>query len=352
MHESGRVGSPGVVLTALDVRARLAAGVVLGLAALWIALPVVSLNGASLPNLLAHATGAGAAAGAGATAIPVGLSEAMSATVGAKHLGFQVHPSGSGFGASSGRLVSRFSPSAVSVGVGGAAVSFHVPGLPEARPVVSGNRVTYQRGDVTEWYTNGPLGLEQGFTLAEPQADGASVSLQLSGSLTPHLSGQEIDFTAAGGRSVLRYSGLHAFDSTGRALPAHLELDGRTLQLRVDDRGARYPVTVDPLVQVGSKLTPTSPSGNGGFGWSVALSADGKTALVGAPHENEDAGAAWIFTRTGSSWTEQAKLTPSDETGAGLFGSSVALSSDGRSSCCRRSSAGWSCSQRTALSSR
>ena len=52
---------------------------------------------------------------------------------------------------------------------------------------------------------------------------------------------------------MLRYSGLHAFDSTGRALPAQFELDGRTLLLRVDDRGARYPVTVDPLVQVGSQ---------------------------------------------------------------------------------------------------
>ena len=201
--------------------------------------------------------------------------------------------------------------------------------------MAAGNRVTYQRGDVTEWYTNGPLGLEQGFTLAKPQADGASVSLRLSGSLTPHLSGQEIDFTAAGGRSVLRYSGLHAFDSTGRALPARLELDGRTLLLRVDDRGARYPVTVDPLVQVGSKLTPTSPSGSGGFGWSVALSDDGRTALVGAPHENSDVGAAWIFTRTGagsaSAWTQEATLVPGvdEEIGAGLFGSSVALSADG-----------------------
>src|SRR5262249_4598513 len=34
--------------------------------------------------------------------------------------------------------------------------------------VASGNRFEYQRGALTEWYVNGPLGLEQGFTLFEP----------------------------------------------------------------------------------------------------------------------------------------------------------------------------------------
>src|SRR5579863_7505639 len=35
----------------------------------------------------------------------------------------------------------------------------------EAVPTASKNRVEYRRGAVTEWYVNGPLGLEQGFTL-------------------------------------------------------------------------------------------------------------------------------------------------------------------------------------------
>ncbi len=34
-----------------------------------------------------------------------------------------------------------------------------------ARPRVNRNRVEYRRGPLTEWYVNGPLGLEQGFTL-------------------------------------------------------------------------------------------------------------------------------------------------------------------------------------------
>ena len=51
------------------------------------------------------------------------------------------------------------------------------------------------------------------------------------------------------------------------------------------------------------------------------------TALIGGPGDNEGVGAAWVFTRSGTTWTQQgAKLTGSGETGAGEFGTSVALS--------------------------
>jgi hypothetical protein len=65
---------------------------------------------------------------------------------------------------------------------------------------------------------------------------------------------------------------------------------------------------------------------------SVALSSTGNTALIGGYRDNEGAGAAWVFTRSGSTWTQQgAKLTAKsgEESGAGEFGTSVALSSEG-----------------------
>ncbi len=82
--------------------------------------------------------------------------------------------------------------------------------------------------------------------------------------------------------------------------------------------------------QQGGKLTGTGETGEGEFGTSVALSADGNTALVGAPRDDDDVGAAWVFTRSGSTWTQQGeKLTGTGETGEGRFGSSLALSADG-----------------------
>jgi hypothetical protein len=85
--------------------------------------------------------------------------------------------------------------------------------------------------------------------------------------------------------------------------------------------------------QQGAKLIPSDESGLGGFGRSVALSSDGDTALVGGPSDHSNNGAAWIFTRSGTTWTQGgAKLTSSDESGEGDLGVSVALSSDGGTS--------------------
>jgi hypothetical protein len=81
----------------------------------------------------------------------------------------------------------------------------------------------------------------------------------------------------------------------------------------------------------GSKLTGIGATANALFGFSVALSADGNTALIGGFNDSSYAGAAWVFTRSGSAWTPQTttKLTGANEIGNGWFGFSVALSADG-----------------------
>ena len=100
--------------------------------------------------------------------------------------------------------------------------------------------------------------------------------------------------------------------------------------LRVDARGARYPLRIDPFVQQGGKLTGGGERGEeGAFGYSVAMSPDGNTALVGGYRDNGGVGAAWVFTRASEKWTQQgAKLTGKEEAGAGEFGKSVALSAE------------------------
>jgi hypothetical protein len=86
----------------------------------------------------------------------------------------------------------------------------------------------------------------------------------------------------------------------------------------------------DALVQQGPKLLGEGETGQGLFGASVALSADGNTAIVGAPLDDNDVGGVWVFTRTGSTWTQQGEeLTGAEEAGRGEFGSSVAISADG-----------------------
>jgi hypothetical protein len=79
-----------------------------------------------------------------------------------------------------------------------------------------------------------------------------------------------------------------------------------------------------------SKLVGTGAVGNASQGHSVALSADGNTAIVGGPHDNSYTGAVWIYTRNGGTWTQQgSKLVGIGALRTARQGSSVALSADG-----------------------
>ncbi len=98
------------------------------------------------------------------------------------------------------------------------------------------------------------------------------------------------------------------------------------------DRGAIYLFTRSGTSwsEQGPKITVASEVGKGSFGQRVALSADGETALAGAFFDNDDAGAAWVFTHSGSTWVQQGpKLTAKSAIGTRFFGNSVALSADG-----------------------
>jgi hypothetical protein len=87
-------------------------------------------------------------------------------------------------------------------------------------------------------------------------------------------------------------------------------------------------------IQQGTKLVGTGAVGNSEQGFSVAISSDGNTAIVGGILDNSNAGAVWIFTRSGSVWTQQGqKLFGTGAVGSQVFqGSSVAISSDGNTS--------------------
>ncbi len=93
-----------------------------------------------------------------------------------------------------------------------------------------------------------------------------------------------------------------------------------------------------PGWKLAAKLTPRDERGHSEFGWDIALSADGATALIGGPVDakpngyrgNLGAGAAWIFHRTGNTWAQQGpKITGLGDDATAVFGSAVALSGDG-----------------------
>ena len=209
-----------------------------------------------------------------------------------------------------------------------------------------GNRVSYHykigQVELEEWYVNGGLGLEQGFTLnaplPQPRSGGARGSvlrleLDLGGALRPVLDagGLGLSFRDRQGTPVLRYGGLMARDAAGREFSVGLSLDGNRLSLLVDDADAAYPITVDPFIQK-AKLTASDGAAEDLFGLFVAVSGD--TVVVGARKAdvggNSNQGAAYLFTRPDGGWnatSTAAKLTAFDGATDDHFGT-VAISGD------------------------
>jgi hypothetical protein len=97
------------------------------------------------------------------------------------------------------------------------------------------------------------------------------------------------------GKTVLRYSGLYAYDATGRELGASMEVREGGITLRVGDQGAVYPITIDPFIEQ-KKLKASDGAAGDRFGVSVAISGD--TAIVGAYQDDDngdDSGSAYVF---------------------------------------------------------
>jgi hypothetical protein len=69
------------------------------------------------------------------------------------------------------------------------------------------------------------------------------------------------------------------------------------------------------------------------FGWSVALSGDGTTALIGSPYhgdaKTQDIGAAYVFHNAAGHWSQVAKLLGKDSAAYDGFGWGVAFARDG-----------------------
>ncbi len=212
---------------------------------------------------------------------------------------------------------------------------------------VEGNRVEYAWDNtLTEWLVNDARGLEHGFTLRQRPAgtDGeVHFTLHTRGNLLPrtHDNGLGADFINADGSTVLHYTGLKVFDAHGRDVPARITADGVALRLAVDDRGAVYPLTIDPVAQQHGYLKASNTDVNDNFGWTVAISGD--TLVVGAPSEASNAtgvdgngadnsasesGAAYVFVRSSGVWSQQAYIKAANTEMSDKFGWAVTISGD------------------------
>ena len=209
-----------------------------------------------------------------------------------------------------------------------------------AKTSTNGNRVDCNYGTIDEWFVNGPGGLEQGFTVApQPQSNASgslTLELALGGDLvgTVNAAGDGLTLTGPDGSAALGYTGLTAYDATGKTLPASLQVQTlgghQELLIHINAAGAQGPITIDPFVQE-AKLTASDGAADDFFGDSVSIS--GSTLVVGAYEAMvgtyAEQGAAYVFTEPASGWanmTQTAELTASDGAAYDRFGWHVAIS--------------------------
>lgn len=239
---------------------------------------------------------------------------------------YDIRPSDAGYSAGNPaqRLAAQFSAGRATFRTGPHRFSLSLAGAgPVVRTTLQGGRIAQERPGITEWYVNEPQGFEHGFTLdAKPGAGPIELRMTVEGTVEPRLRGGDV-VLYAGGTPIFGYTGLRSWDADGRDLPSRVTVRGSSIHILVDDAGARYPVTIDPVVQQ-AKLAPGDGAIGDDYGHGVTI--DGDTLVAGSP-DHDLHGAAYVYVRAAGSWTLQAKLTV-PEVDRGDFGSAVAISGD------------------------
>lgn len=180
------------------------------------------------------------------------------------------------------------------------------------------NRISYQRDSLVEWYLNGEKSLEQGFTLSRSpslswQGEDLILELSYNSDLIPTINkdASAILFSNAGGRYVLRYGGLSAYDANGETLSTSMRLvnvgaGSGTILLSVEAAGAAFPITVERTIE---SLTATyswlQEGDQAGSKFGISVSTAGNVngdayddVIVGAStYDNgeEDEGRAYVY---------------------------------------------------------
>jgi hypothetical protein len=130
--------------------------------------------------------------------------------------------------------------------------------------------------------------------------------------------------------------GTGAIFTADQGISVALSADGKTVIFGGNgDNGSAGAIWIFTRIggvwtQQGGKLVGSGIIGPARLGSSISISADGNTAIVGGYNDNNGIGAVWIFTRLGSTWSQQgSKLLANDIIGAAQQGYSVSISADG-----------------------
>jgi hypothetical protein len=210
--------------------------------------------------------------------------------------------------------------------------------LGAANVTAADERVELAHGPLTEWFVNDERGIEQGWTIAGPPAGAGPVwiGLEVGGDLCFRIDAGARSgvFVDSNGTARVRYTGLLAFDASGRELDARLAPSPNGVGIAVDDTNAKYPLTVDPLLN-GPAWTAEGDQISAFFGTAATagdVNGDGfSDVIVGAPgYDNgeTDEGRAFVYLGSASGLGASAAWSAEIDQASAQFGISVATAGD------------------------
>lgn len=184
---------------------------------------------------------------------------------------------------------------------------------------------------LTEWWVGLGNGVEQGWTLeAAPAGEGPLVfEVAIEGALAIDATADGASVTDADGRAW-NVAQVVAWDARGEPLPATLSVADDRVRIVVDDRGAAYPVTVDPVYETAAWTASGDDYSWLGYSLDSAGDVNGDgfgDVIVGAPYARSR-GRAYLYTGSTSGLSTIAATVLEAEALDDAFGHEVAGAGD------------------------
>jgi FG-GAP repeat len=150
----------------------------------------------------------------------------------------------------------------------------------------------------------------------------------VGGSLAYPAAGAVYVFTNSGGQWTQQGTLTASDGAGGDEFGYSLSLSGGTLLVGAEDRnqltGAAY-IFTGSAASWAQQAELTASYGVPGDHFGTTLSLSGNTAVIGATHHNNNTGAAYIFSGSGTNWAQQTELTASDGVPGDWFGSGAVI---------------------------